>query len=198
MAKKITKSKKRILRPSVIVIAIIVAVGIVITLLEVTNTTHIFHKKPQSKVVVTVGKPVAPAAKSSVNSASTESTAKTPTSNNSEPGGATDNNGSNVPSTPSNQWATSATGYITVKSPLANSTLKDGDVLAGSAEVSQVSYSLIDNSVGVISQGQLNVVNGNFSGALHFQPQGTGGRLDVFSTNSQGVEYNEVQVNVSF
>lgn len=156
-------------------------------------------KKPQTKAVVTVGKPVAPPPKSSSSSSTSGQTDQQgQTAPNSNPGGATDNSGSQIPSTPSTDWATSATGYITVKSPVANSTLKDGAVLAGSAKVSQVSWRLVDNTVGVTAQGQLSVVNGNFSGTLHFQPHGTGGRLDVFSVDAQGVEYNEVQINVSF
>jgi cytoskeletal protein RodZ len=197
--KKRTKNKltKRLL----VLVAVLVVAGLVFLLLELTHTIHVFNKKPQTKAIVIVGKPVAPVATatpSTTNSATSQPTEKNPDTSASQPGGATDTNGSSVPSTPSNQWATSATGYITVKSPLANATISDGATIAGSAEVNQVDYTLIDNTVGVISQGQLNVANGNFSGVLHFQSKGTGGRLDVYSTNAQGVEYNEVEINVSF
>jgi hypothetical protein len=124
---------------------------------------------------------------------------KTPVSNTTQAGaGATDTQGSATPTTNANQWVTSKSGYITVKSPLADTKLTDGSVVAGSAKVDEVHYRLIDNIGGDLAKGTLSVVSGNFSGTLHFQPKGTGGRLDIFSTDSQGVEYNEVQLNVSF
>jgi hypothetical protein len=33
---------------------------------------------------------------------------------------------------------------------------------------------------------------------MTFTPHSSSGRLDVFSTNDQGVELNEVQISVSF
>ena len=197
MAKKRSK-KNRFFRFPLILIVMLVLAGLTFGGLELTHTIHVFDKTPQTTKIVTVGKPVAPPAQTTTTPTTSQPSQSSSSTANSQPSGATDNNGSTVPSTPSNDWATSATGYITVKSPLANSTIQTGAVLAGSAEVDQISYTLIDNVVGVISQGQLNVVNGNFSGTMNFQPHGTGGRLDVYSTNAQGVEYNEVQINVSF
>ncbi|HUB93402.1 MAG TPA: Gmad2 immunoglobulin-like domain-containing protein [Verrucomicrobiae bacterium] len=196
MVKK--RSNHTVFKPLVITLAILVIGGLGFWGYRLISGP----KKPQTRAVVTVGKPVTPPPKSSP-SPSTPSTNGQPsetnqTKPNSNPSGATDNGGTDIPNTPSSQWTTSATGYITVKSPVANSTIQDGVTLAGSAKVSQVSWRLIDNDVGVIAQGQLSVVSGNFSGTLHFKSQGTGGRLDVYSTNSQGVEYNEVQINVSF
>jgi hypothetical protein len=182
MAKQ--RSKKSLLKPSVFLGVILVTAGLALLALELTNTTHFFHAKPQSKQVVTAQSP---------------SGQKTITTDNSQPsGGATDTHGSSVPDTTSSQWVTSQTGYITVKSPLADSRLQDGGTVAGSAKVGTVYYRLTDNKVGVIAQGQLTVTDGKFSGSLHFQPKGTGGRLDVYSTDSAGIEYNEVQINVSF
>lgn len=113
-------------------------------------------------------------------------------------GGVTDTRGSNSGSSNSSQWVTSASGVITVKSPTANATLRSGDVIAGSAKVSQIHYRLKDNRAGQIAEGTLSVVNGNFSGKIHFSPQGTGGQLDIFTTDDMGIEYNEVQINVAF
>lgn len=127
---------------------------------------------------------------------------KVPTSNNSasrNAGGSTDTNGQTSATTDPSQWTTSSSGLVTVKQPIANSTLKSGDSLSGSAKnVSKVNWRLVDDKVGVIATGALNVVNGNFSGILHFNPQGNSGHLDVFSTNSQGVEYNEVRIDLSY
>jgi hypothetical protein len=197
MAKQ--RSKKSLLKPSVFLGVILVTAGLALLALELTNTTHFFHAKPQSKQVVTAGKPVAAPSQAGSSPAQSPSGQKTITTDNSQPsGGATDTHGSSVPDTTSSQWVTSQTGYITVKSPLADSRLQDGGTVAGSAKVGTVYYRLTDNKVGVIAQGQLTVTDGKFSGSLHFQPKGTGGRLDVYSTDSAGIEYNEVQINVSF
>lgn len=193
------RSRKRFVTPLRVLIVLVVA-ALVIAGLELTNTTHLFHKSP-SKVVVTVGKPVVPPKKSSSSSSTASQPAppKSPTGNNLvQSGGAIDNKGSCTPTARSSQWVTSQSRLITVKSPVANTTLKDGDQVIGSAGVNLVDYRLIDNTVGVLAQGTLSVVNGNFCGTLHFQPKGTGGRLDIYSTNTQGVEYNEIQINVSF
>lgn len=176
----------------------IVVIAAIFTVLEVTNTTHIFHDEtPVAKVVVKKGKP-APEPKKNVSSSGSASTEKTPTTGNSVPGGATDTNGSASAQTSPGQWTVAASGALTVKQPLPNAALQSGDTLSGSAKVSTVSFRLIDNQVGVISQGTLNVVNGNFSGNLNFTSHSSTGRLDVFSTDDQGVEINEVQISVSF
>ncbi|HSX42990.1 MAG TPA: hypothetical protein VLF59_02790 [Candidatus Saccharimonadales bacterium] len=186
---------KGLFKPLALIVGLLVAVGLVFLVLELTNTTHIFHSRPQSKAIVTVGTPVTPKTSSGH---TTQSGEKDLSTTNSQPGGATDTHGAADTTTDSGKWTVSQTGYITIKSPLADAKLQDGAVLAGSAKVDQVSYRLTDNAVGVVSQGQLNVTDGKFSGTLHFTPKGTGGRLDVFSTDPSGVEYNEVQINVSF
>jgi len=101
-------------------------------------------------------------------------------------------------STPANQWTKSESGQITLKQPVADSTLSSGATISGSASVSQVYYRLIDDKTGVISQGVLDVVNGNFSGKVNFYSHGDSGRLDVYSLDSNGREVNEVQISVGF
>ena len=203
----VTKKKRfNIPRPVLVLIALLVIAGGVVFGLEITDKTYIFHSRPsqaQSTDIVKVGKPVeAPRADSSDKKTDTPTSQptgeKSLNTGSTGGGGATDTKGAAKPTTPSSQWTTSQTGYLTVKSPAANGKLKDGSTIVGSAKVAKVSYRLIDNVVGVLAQGELNVVDGNFSGTLHFQAKGTGGRLDVFSTNDQGVEYNEVQINVEF
>lgn len=114
---------------------------------------------------------------------------------------ATDNQGqtpnSGIPDDQS-KWLTSASGVITVKLPSENSTFRSGDQLYGSASTSTVQYRLIDATTGVISQGTVSVVKGNFSATLSFTSQAKSGRLDVFSVDSQGRETNEVQVPLKF
>jgi hypothetical protein len=198
MVTRRSKQKKGLLRPALLISAVLVATGLGMFALELTNTTHVFHhQKPQSKGIVSVGDPVAPPSQSSQNPASGSSDDRNFSPGQTQ-GGATDTHGSASTTTDSSQWVISENGYITVRSPLANTKLKDGSVVAGTAKVDQVSYRLTDNTVGVVAQGQLGVVDGKFSGSLHFTPKGTGGRLDVFSTDTSGVEYNEVQINVGF
>jgi len=112
-------------------------------------------------------------------------------------GTSTDTHGStnNINSLP-DQWVQSQSGVITVKNPLINSSFKSGDSLGGSANVNKVQYRLIDNMAGVISQGFINVYNNNFSANISFPYYSNSGRLDVFSTNSNGAEINEVQINL--
>jgi hypothetical protein len=177
--------------PLISMLAIIIIVG--------SGTYFYIHYHHSPKRIVTVGTPVVLPNQNTNDS--NHPAIKAPSSNNSgsgNSGGVTDTHGSSATSTNSSQWIKSASGAITVKQPTANSKLQDGNVISGSASVGEVHYRLSDNETGVIAQGTLGVVNGNFSGALHFTVQGTGGRLDIFSTDSQEVEYNEVQINVSF
>lgn len=158
------------------------------------------HRTPADKKIVTAGTPVTSTSDNSgpVKDVPEKKSTSGNADTNRNSGGAKDTKGTTKTTTDSSQWTVSASGNITVKSPVANQTIKNGSVLSGSAKVSQIHYRLSDNKVGVIAQGALDVVNGNFSGVLKFSSQGSGGRLDVFSTDSQGVEYNEVQINVGF
>lgn len=172
-------------------VVLLVALGGVF---ELANVTNFLSNTPRStRDIVTAGSPVEPPKQQA-----TVSQEKTPTSNATRSiGGAIDTRGRAGETNPS-QWTTSKSGLITVKQPSADAKIQDGSTISGSAKVKEIHYRLIDNVVGVVAQGTLNVVDGNFSGILKFQPNGTGGRLDVFSTDAQGVEYNEVQINVSF
>jgi hypothetical protein len=171
---------------------------IILVLLVAGLFARSWYKSAHSpRKVVTAGTEVS-APKQAKASTPAEKTSVDNNSASSNAGGATDTHGSIPASSDSSQWTSSASGAITVKNPAPNSTLKNNDILSGSAKTGAIHYRLNDNEVGVIAQGVLGVVNGNFSGTLHFTPHGTGARLDVFSTDDQGVEYNEVQINVSF
>jgi hypothetical protein len=88
---------------------------------------------------------------------------------------------------------------ITLQQPSPNSTVQSGDTLSGLANVSTVDFILTDNSVGLIAQGSLNVVNGKFSGTLAFTPHSSTGKLEVFSPNPQtGAEENIIDTDVNF
>jgi hypothetical protein len=113
-------------------------------------------------------------------------------------GGAIDKNGSSAASTSSNTKPTvSESGAISLVNPSPNSSLGSGSSISGNATVEKVNFRLIDNDTGVVAQGQLNVVNGSFSGILNFRHQSSSGRLDVFNYSSDGAEINEIQLPVA-
>jgi hypothetical protein len=181
------KSKKLIAFIAVLVVIVAVAI------LELTNTTHLFHNtavvRAPAKPITTLSTPK-----------STNNGVKTPSSSTLTQGNPTDENGqvpSNVTAN-SSDWSTSTSGVITVKLPTANQTIQSGTTITGTASVSQVQYRLTDNQVGVISQGPINVVGGNFTATISFKAYGNSGRLDVFTTDSTGKEFNEVQIPVNF
>jgi hypothetical protein len=97
-----------------------------------------------------------------------------------------------------NQLIQSKSGVISVISPSINSTIRSGDAICGTAYVKQIKYRLIDNGVGVISQGSINVTDNKFSGTISFSVYIDDGRLDIYSLNNEGSEINEVQIPVKF
>lgn len=185
-----SKSKKNRFNKHYLTILLVLLFLILITTLELTNTTHFFHKK------ITIPN----TSSSNSTSKSSQTTNKTVTTNTGvNKGTSTDNNGvSPIVSTDSSKWTVSTSGLLTVKSPLQNSKITSGVNLSGIASVNQIQYRLIDDQVGVISQGIINVVNGSFSANINFVPHSTSGRLDVFNTDSNGREINEVQIKVVF
>lgn len=96
------------------------------------------------------------------------------------------------------QWTTSQSGEITLKEPINNALISSGAILAGAASVNYVGYTLIDNQVGVISQGTIPVNNGAYSAKINFKSYAKGGRLDVYSTAPSGKEENIIEINVNF
>lgn len=125
-----------------------------------------------------------------------------PTANTSTPSsGATNAPTSNTPaSLPSRSlWTTSASGNITLQQPYANETIQSGDHLSGLANVSNIQFILTDNTVGLIEEGNLNVVNGEFSGTLSFTPHSSSGKLEVYYPNpSNGAEEDIINIDVNF
>jgi hypothetical protein len=190
--------RSRFNRKLLAVVLVVIAAIVAVIVLELTDTTHLFHKSDAAaKVVVKAGNPT-PAPKNNVSKGATTPAKSPATTGGSTEGGAKDTNGTAGASTDPGKWVVSQSGNITVKQPIANASLKSGGILSGSSKLDKVNFRLIDSNVGVIAQGTLSVVNGNFSGTLSFTPQGATGRLDVFSTDAEGVELNEVQISVRF
>lgn len=129
----------------------------------------------------------------------TEGGERTPnTSSNDDEATVTDNSG-NIGTVPaSSQWSYSANQQLVVYSPTANQVLSNGSKISGKSTEQTVSFRLIGDSSGVIAQGQLAVGNGNFSGTFNFDTAATEGRLDVFNTKSDGVEFNNVEIPIRF
>lgn len=192
MANKAKKSHKIIYGLTTLLVVTVIVV------LWLTNVIPYFHK---AAVVRAPGKPITSLSTTSTSSNS-KIAAKTPAQNSSiQQGTATDENGkvlsSNVPTNPSD-WSTSSSGLITVKLPEANSTFMSGNTVTGSASTGPVKYSLIDNQVGVVSQGVISVVNGNFTATINFQHQASSGRLDIYNTEANGRQINEVEIPINF
>lgn len=93
---------------------------------------------------------------------------------------------------------TSKDGAITVSSPTSGALFNSGSSLVGRANVSKVSYRLIDNVSGVTATGDLSVNGGNFSGKFSFSTKATEGRLDVFQTGAGGIEKSIIEIPVKF
>jgi len=183
--RKKTNNRKKLY---IVIIIIILVIAAFITYEEV-------HKKPATKIIVTGTKstPATAPTQSSVPSSTT-----TPSTTNN--GGATDNNGQTTGTLPpSSQWSSSSNGDITLQQPTNASTIKSGDTISGIANTSTVSFILKDNQVGVIAQGNLDVVNGKFSGTLQFTSHGSTGSLEVYYSNPQsGAEEDTININVNY
>lgn len=100
---------------------------------------------------------------------------------------------------PSSDWVSSTNGDIVLQQPSANSTIQPGDTISGTANVSNVQFILTDNTVGLIAQGTLNVVNGKFSGTLQFTPHSTTGKLEIYYPDpDNGAEEDVIDIGVNY
>lgn len=113
-------------------------------------------------------------------------------------GSITDNNGSIGNDVDTSSPIVSSTGEITVYSPKSGATIKSGYALTGKSTLSKISYRLIDSVNGEIASGELNVVNGNFSGNIGYNTSATEGRLDIFATRDDYSEFSNVEIPIRF
>lgn len=107
-------------------------------------------------------------------------------------------NGGRSSSVDTSNPVVSKTGEITVYSPAANAILTNPTNISGKSTLSKISYRLIDNVSGVISTGELSVVNGSFSARLSFETSAQTGRLDIYGTKPDGVEFSSIEIPVRF
>ncbi|HEY1645341.1 MAG TPA: hypothetical protein VGF75_03055 [Candidatus Saccharimonadales bacterium] len=128
-------------------------------------------------------------------------TAHNPTSTNSTPGGVVNNNPNTQTSSlpPASQWSKSANGDITLQEPVNGGTMSSGSIISGLANVSSVQFILVDNSVGLIDQGNLTVTDGKFSGVTEFTSHSSSGKLSVYySDPTNGKEEDIISIDVNF
>lgn len=92
----------------------------------------------------------------------------------------------------------SKTGEISVFTPKNNTLVSSGFTVSGLSKLSIVSYRIIDEVSGVISTGELRVLDGKFSGVLSFSTNASEGRIDFFGTKFDGTEYSNVEIPVRF
>jgi hypothetical protein len=183
--KKQTKSQTKKVFLILFVLALLVVAGL-----------WFYHSRHEKTKLVTTAKTTSklPTAQTTYTSGQPRSA----TSNTQSQGGATDNKGQAPTSSGSSQSSiTSPSGDITLEQPTTNQLVSDGATIFGQAKVQTVQFRVIDNSSGVIAQGSLDVVNGSFSGTLHFKAYSTTGELNVFSIDPQtGAEINEISLPI--
>ncbi|MEI7689431.1 MAG: hypothetical protein WCI79_00495 [Candidatus Saccharibacteria bacterium] len=110
-----------------------------------------------------------------------------------------DTQGNVISTVPQSEWSVSTDGIISAYSPTKNAILSSGSTISGESTTSIVSFRLIDNVSGVISQGNISVNNGKFSGVFEFATTATEGRLDLFSSDTNsGRESSTVEIPVRF
>ncbi|MEI7674498.1 MAG: hypothetical protein WCI60_02075 [bacterium] len=125
---------------------------------------------------------------------------RTPSTTNPNNGTATvtDTNGNQTTTTDKSLWTVSKTGEITVYTPTKDQILSNGATLSGASSLPVIYYRIIDNISGMITQGQLSVVNGKFSGTVNFATKATEGRLDIYGADDSGKEFSNVEVAIRF
>ncbi|NBX98005.1 hypothetical protein EBQ81_04035 [bacterium] len=191
--KNMKTSKKNSSRKKLIVLITFLAIGPAITGLYILkiNDKNTKTSETTAKTTSTV-----PSAQENFTSNSDRAAAPTPTDKGS--GGIADTQGQDATPSDNSDWTVSESGEITVYKPQKNSLLTKGAVLSGESRLSVVNYRLIDDISGMISQGQLGVVNGKFSGTISFNTNATGGRLDVYGATDSGNEFSNVEIPIRF
>lgn len=186
----IFKNKK-----TVIILTVTATLFAIALFLELSGRINIFGDNHQrvidSKTKTTSNAPTAQEDFSDGNDREPDTSTK-------QEGTLTDNRGqvSSIP--PSNSWTTSSSGEITVYNPAKNSSVSNGFVLSGKSSYDNISFRLIDDISGVIAQGNLSVINGEFSGSFNYSTESKSGRLDVFNSSDSGVEKNNIEIPIIF
>jgi hypothetical protein len=190
-------SKKKTKKVILVLIATIVLFAVVIFILEKTHVINLYEKKQNTSDENAQTTSDQPTAQSDYN----DGNFREPGSSESEDKGSAtvnDNNGNIDGNTDTSKPTVSSTGEITLYTPKANSTISSGQEISGLSSLPSVSFRIIDDVSGVIASGSIKVVNGKFSGKLSFNTSAKTGRIDIYATRNDGVEYSNIEVPVSF
>lgn len=186
MGTKIKKSKK-IYLIKIVIIFLLAVFALIIFLRDVPETGVREEPKTTSQI---------DSAQKDYSSGSSRE--PVPTQNDKGSAEVSDNKGEISSTIDSELWTYSDTNEITLYTPGNNQLLKSGDVVEGESSLDSVNFRLIDNVSGVISMGQISVVDGKFSGTINFNTKATEGRLDIYATSVDGSEYSSLEIPINF
>ena len=175
---------------------VVICLFISLLLVYVLERKNIINLRPNKLQVQSTAKTTSTADTAQENF--TDGDNRVPTSTLKQEGTMEDSNGAVSTTPPENQWKTSVDKAITVFSPSTDASFKTGSQVSGKSVYPVVSFRLIDDVQGVLSQGNIKVVNGKYAGVLNFSTQGKLGRLDIFSTSSDGTEKSNVEIQIRF
>ncbi len=190
--KKITT--KKIILFSLLLLLIIAGV---LFALEKTKVINFYKKEPTINDTIDKTTSTAPSAQEEFSNGDMREPGNT-FSENEGTGSVEDLEGDATTQDDSAKWTASSTGEIVVHSPFNGQSLSNGTEISGTSSLTTVSYRLIDNVSGVITQGQLNVVSGKFAGRVNYSTSATEGRLDVFGTMPDGSEFSNTEIQIRF
>ena len=177
-------------------IAVLLSIIVIFVILYVLNVFNFINPKKDKQKILDKVQTTSTASTAQENF--TKGGTRIPVETPKNEGTLADNNGSVSTIPPESQWTTSKDKATVVYFPGINNTLKNGSLVTGRTTNSSISFRLIDNVQGIIAQGNIKVVNGLYSGTLNFTTKGKIGRLDIFSTNSDGVEKSNIEIEVRY
>lgn len=195
MSKKVFSSPKS--KKIFIIIITVFALLVTLVVLEKMHITNFYTKKPPSSSGEDKTTSTAPTAQEDFTDGDDREAGN---SLHEDEGNGTveDQNGASSGSSNSSSWVSSPGGEITSHSPVPNSVIKTGAIISGTSTLPRVNFRLIDNVSGVIAEGSISVVGGNFSGKLNYNTSASEGRIDLYGAKNDGTEYGNVEIPVRF
>jgi hypothetical protein len=198
MAKpKYRKRGMSTLKKFLIAIGVFILIGSILAILEKTHVINFYERKPVATDSADKTTSTVPSAQEDFSGGDERSAGNTEGENEGS-GNVEDLQGNSSTPTDSSDWISSGSGEIVVHSPNKNQVLNSGTELSGTSSLAQVSYRIIDNVSGVIAQGELGVVGGNFAGKINFTTSASEGRIDVFATHIDGSEFSNIEIPITF
>lgn len=190
------QNKHKRLRIVAIVALVLVLIAAVVFALEKTKVINLYERTPEAASDTPKTTSDVPSAQEDFTS-DEERTPGNTLNENAGYGDVVDNNG-NIGNVDTASPLVSKTGEISVYTPRTDGVISTKQQLAGKSSLPKVSYRLIDSVTGVIASGELNVVNGNFSGSIVYTTSAKEGRLDIFGTREDFSEFSNIEVPIRF